>query len=136
MSQDGFGVMIGMLAGNADSVAAFTAAVGKTIAALRLRDDDVLLFEFSDGSKLKLSDEGQSCCERRYMRTDDDLSYYVGAILMGATIKPAPEQPDEYGVHDVQFLEIQTDRGVFTMSSHNEHNGYYGGFLIRASVEP
>lgn len=135
MGQPGMGVIIGMLGGSADSVAAFTGAVGKTIAAVRLGDDDALHFEFSDGSKMKLSDEGQSCCENRYMRTDDNLADYVGTKLLGATIKEAPNQPDEYGEHEVQFLEVQTDRGAFTMASHNEHNGYYGGFWIVASVE-
>ena len=108
---------------------------GKTIAALRLGDDDALHFEFDDGTKMTLSDEGQSCCERRYMRTDDNLADFVGAKLLGAEIKEAPDQPDEYGEHEVQFLEVQTDRGVFTMASHNEHNGYYGGFLICAAME-
>ena len=150
MGQFGFGVMLGMLGGNADSVAAFTGAIGKTISALRLGDDDALHFEFNDGSKLKLSDEGQSCCERRYMRTDDNLTEYVGAKLLGAEIKEAPDVNDQdaeikeapdvndqdgWGDHEVQFLEVQTDRGVFTMASHNEHNGYYGGFLIQASLE-
>jgi hypothetical protein len=138
------GVMLGMLGGNADSVATFTGAVGKTIAALRLGDDDALYFEFSDGSKMRLSDEGQSCCEHRYMRTDDNLADYVGAKLLGAEIKEAPNEADEadeadehevHEVHEVQFLEVQTDRGVFTMASHNEHNGYYGGFWIQAAAE-
>lgn len=137
MGQLGMGVMIGMLGGNADSVDAFTGALGKTIAALRLGDDDALHFEFGDGSKMKLFDDGQSCCESRYMRTDDDLASFVGAKLIGAEIKDAPSAapPYEYGEHEVQFLEVKTDRGVFTMASHNEHNGYYGGFLIRAQVE-
>ena len=135
MGQLGMGVMLNMLGGNADSVAAFTGAVGKTIAALRLGDDDALHFEFSDGTKMKLADEGQSCCESRYMRTDDNLSEFVGAKLLGAEIKEAPSLPDEYGEHEVEFLEVKTDRGVFTMASHNEHNGYYGGFSIRVAVE-
>jgi hypothetical protein len=137
MGQLGIGVMLGMLGGNADSVAAFTGAIGKTISALRLGDDDALHFEFNDGSKLKLSDDGQSCCETRYMRTDDNLAEYVGAKLLGAEIKEAPDVNDQdgWGDHEVQFLEVQTDRGVFTMASHNEHNGYYGGFLIQASIE-
>ena len=135
MGQPGVGVLIGMLGGNADSVAAFTGAVGKTIAGLTLGEDDALHFVFDDGSKMKLYDDGQSCCENRYMRTDDNLADYVGAKLLGATIKEAPSIEAEYDEHEVQFLEVQTDRGVFTMASHNEHNGYYGGFLIRAAVE-
>lgn len=111
----------------------FTAALGKTITALRLDDEmNELRFEFSDGTKLTLFDNGQSCCEHRYMRTDDNLDEYVGAQLMGAEIKDAPCVDDRYGVHEIQFLEVQTDRGVFTMASHNEHNGYYGGFCLVA----
>lgn len=136
MTQYGLGVMIGMLCNNVESAAALAGAIGKTIAALSLGNDDALHFVFSDGSKLKISDEQQSCCENRYMRTDDDLSDYVGSKLLGAVLKCAPDLQDDDGdVHEVQFLEVQTDRGVFTMASHNEHNGYYGGFWIVASVE-
>ncbi len=135
MKNLGMGVMLSMLGGNADSVAAFTGAIGKTIAGLTLGDDDALHFVFNDGSKIKLFDDGQSCCENRYMRTDDNLSEFVGSKLLGAEIKDAPDIDDGYGQHEVEFLEVQTDRGVFTMASHNEHNGYYAGFLIRAAVE-
>jgi hypothetical protein len=38
-------------------------------------------------------------------------------------------------VHEVAFLEVTTDRGVFQMKNHNEHNGYYGGFLIRCLAD-
>lgn len=135
MGQLGMGVMLGMLSGNAGSVDAFTKALNKTITSVKLGDDDALHFVFDDGFKMKLSDEGQSCCESRYMRTDDNLGDYIGAKLLGAEIKEAPNAPEEYGDHEVQFLEVQTDKGVFTMASHNEHNGYYGGFCIRASEE-
>lgn len=130
----GSGVMIGMLAGNEKSVEAFTGALNKKISALELKDDE-LRFTFEDGTKIKLFDDGQSCCEHRYMTTDDDLKYFVGATLMGAEVADAPNQPDEYGgEHEVAFLKVTTSKGVFTMESHNEHNGYYGGFLIRAAV--
>lgn len=132
----GMGVMIGMLAGNDESAKTMQAAIGKRIAALRL-SDDALHLEMADGSKLKIADEGQSCCESRYMRTDNDLSYYVGAELRGAEVREAPpvKGENDYDVHDVEFLVVQTDRGEFTMSSHNVHNGYYGGFCVRASAE-
>lgn len=136
MSQLGMGVMLGMIYGNADSVNAFKSSMGKTIAALSLGDDDALHFEFSDGTKMCLFDDGQSCCESRYMRTDDDLTHFIGATLVDAEIKDAPNvEDDEYGEHEVQFLEVKTSKGCFTMASHNEHNGYYGGFSIRAALE-
>jgi hypothetical protein len=128
-------VMMGLLGGNEDSAADFRMAVGKKITALTLGDDDALHFTFSDGYRLKLYDDGQSCCESRYMRTDDDLSYFVGAELLSAEVRDAPSMPDEYGEHEVQFLVVTTSKGVFTMATHNEHNGYYGGFLIRAAAE-
>jgi len=134
-SNPGLGVMIAQLGGNADSVAAFTGALGKTITGLRLdTETNYLHFEFSDGSKIYFSDDGQSCCEHRYMRTDDDLSAFIGAKLLGAEIKDAPNIECRGDEHEVQFLDITTDKGVFQMASHNEHNGYYGGFAIRVHV--
>lgn len=135
MGKLGFGVMIGLLGGNVDSVEAFQGAIGKKIAGLSLGEDDALHFVFEDSSKIKLYDDGQSCCESRYMHTDDDLSHFVGANLLGAEVRDAPNEPDEYGEHEVQFLIVNTSIGSFTMASHNEHNGYYGGFLIKAAVE-
>lgn len=128
----GIGVMLSYLGGNEESVKAVQRAIGQTIAAVELKDDDALHFTMADGFKLRVFDDGQSCCESRYMRTDDDLSSHVGETLLGFEIKDAPNEEDEYGDHEVQFLEVKTDKGVFTMASHNEHNGYYGGFSIRA----
>ena len=65
------------------------------------------------------------------MRTDDNLDYYVGSKLLGFEIKEATIMEDGYGLHEIQFLEVRTSKGCFTMASHNEHNGYYGGFDIR-----
>lgn len=132
----GVGVTIGMLAGNKDSVEAFREAMGKTIKTLSLIDDDALHFVFEDDTKIKLFDDGQSCCEIRYMRTDDNLEDFIGAELLDAEVADGPSQEGEWGeAHDIQFLKIKTSIGVFTMTSHNEHNGYYGGFLIRAAKE-
>lgn len=136
MGNLGIGVMIKMLSGNKESVDAFTSVIGKKIVSLSLGDDDALHFEFADGSKIKIFDDGQTCCESRYMRTDDDLGFFIGSELLGAEIKDGPSIDDGFDeVHDVRFLEVQTSNGVFTMSSHNEHNGYYGGFAIRVAKE-
>ena len=131
----GFGVMINALGGNRETVEAVQAAMGKTITALSLTDDQ-LRFEFEDGSRLRLQDSGQSCCEHRYMQTDDDLPYYIGAKFVGAEVRDGGSTESEYGdTHEIQFLVVTTDRGTFSMASHNEHNGYYGGFWITASAE-
>jgi hypothetical protein len=133
MGQTGFTVLVNRLFGDGRGREVFTSAIGKTIKEVSLVNDG-LHFTFEDGYRMRIFDDGQSCCEIRYMRTDDDLSYFVGAKLTGAEIKDAPNVPDEYGEHEVQFLEIQTDRGVFTISNHNEHNGYYDGFWLRAEA--
>lgn len=128
----GFGVMIGMLSGNDESVRAFKGAIGKEITAFNLSEDE-LLFTLSDGSRIKIADGGQSCCEHRYMHSDDDIQAFVGANLMMAEVREAPSIEDEYGAHEVAFLVVTTSRGAFTVETHNEHNGYYGGFWIVCS---
>jgi hypothetical protein len=130
---DGLGVMIGMLGGNEGSINAFKRSVGKTIGTVHI-DDNTLRFAFEDETHLNITDDGQSCCEHRYMSCDDDLDDFIGAELLYGELKSAPDQEDEYGeVHEVQFLDIKTSKGVFTISNHNEHNGYYGGFWIVCS---
>lgn len=105
--------------------------VGQRIASLSLGEDDALRIVFESGKRIRVFDDGQSCCESRYMRTDDDLSYYEGAVLVGMELLNAPAEEGEDAVHEIQFLHVRTDRGVFVMASHNEHNGYYGGFWLR-----
>lgn len=129
----GFGVMIQTLGGNEETVNAVKSALNKTIEKVWLEGNE-LLFKFTDGTNLKLYDDGQSCCEDRYMRTDDDLSEYEGARLLDFELKNAPDQEDDYGTHEIQFLDVKTDKGIFQMANHNEHNGYYGGFWIVARV--
>lgn len=134
MGQPGFGVMIGMLSGNASTVAAHQSREGKEIAGISLVDDR-LRIRFTDGFTLVAADEGQSCCEHRYMTTDDKFEDFVGGTFIGMEIKEAPTISGEYDEHEIQFLEVKTSKGEFTMASHNEHNGYYGGFYIQLSLE-
>jgi len=124
-------VTMAMLAGNEDSAEAMQDAIGKEIKSLELTET-ALLFTFADGKGLSLYDDGQSCCEERYMHSDDAIQDFVGAKLLSAETREAPSIECEYGDHEVQFLVVTTDRGAFTIETHNEHNGYYGGFVIRA----
>jgi hypothetical protein len=94
--------------------------------------DDELLFEFGAGIKLAIVDRAQLCCESRHMSTDDDLSFYVGAKLAGIRLEGGPDLPDKYGNHETEFLIVDTTKGSFTVVNHNVHNGYYGGFELRA----
>jgi hypothetical protein len=85
----------------------------------------------TDGSSFALRDDGQSCCEARYITCDDDLSELAGAKLTSIELRSAPSlNDDEDEPHDCQFLAIMTDRGEAVFTTHVEHNGYYGGFSI------
>lgn len=137
MSQLGLGVMINMLGGNEETMKALEHSINKKIKNVWLdEDENELKIQFEDNSVLILWDGGQSCCEHRYMRTDDDLVYYIGAVFTGVAIKDGGSTDNEWGdPHEIQFLEITTDKGVFQMANHNEHNGYYGGFWIQAKLD-
>lgn len=131
----GMGVMIEMLSGNRDTIRAVRGSYGRQIASVAIIDDNSeakIRVDFADGTHLLLWDNGQSCCENRYVRTDDDLAYHAGAELQAVELREAPNEADEYGDHEVQFLLLTTSKGVITFANHNEHNGYYGGFAIRA----
>lgn len=93
-------------------------------------DDDTLKVEFSDGSKFTLRDAGQSCCEYRHLTCDDDPASLIGGCIVSMIEKPGPslKEDDSYTEHDTMFLEVQSTNGFITMCTHNEHNGYYGGF--------
>lgn len=133
---DGIKVLLNDIFGEHEESRVIKDSIGKTIVALRLdEDDDALHLEFSDGSKIVIFDDGQSCCESRYMRTDDDLTYFIGSKFTGTSLRDAPDRDEDGGVHEVQFLIVHTDAGDFTMANHNEHNGYYGGFLLKAKKE-
>lgn len=127
--------------------------IGKTITALEMGDSghDDLVITFGDNTKLHIWDDEQRCCENRYTRTDDNISDYVGGLLLDIELRDAPGQiiepvetdPDDleaepvdlgHSVHDVQFLAVKTTKGEFVLSNHNDHNGYYEGFNIKAAL--
>ena len=97
-------------------------------------DGGALVFTFKDGTKLEIADDARSCCENRYMHTDDDLPYFVGATLIDMAVLYGPDIETYLEVHEVAFLHVSTSKGHFVMNTHNEHNGYYGGFMLRAAV--
>jgi len=86
MGQIGLGAMIHHLCGGSEHSA--TEYYGRTICGAEIVDNRLRL-TLDGGKKIEVWDNGQSCCESRYMRTD---------------------------------------KGFITITNHNEHNGYYGGF--------
>lgn len=131
----GLGVILNELGGNQDSVKAIQKAFESPVIKEVTFSGGALHFVMESGFRFKISDEGQSCCESRYMKCDDDLSQFAGAHLLGADVREYKSGDVEYGAHEIAFLVIKTNRGEFTANTHNEHNGYYGGFSIRASAE-
>lgn len=112
-------------------------AVGRRIASIVLDGEtDRLNVAFDGGDVLRIWDDGQTCCERRYMSTDDDLAHYAGATFIGADVRHGDNREDDEDVHEVAFLIVNTSLGSFTVANHNEHNGYYGGFDIDAKLIP
>ena len=78
-------------------------------------------------------DDGQSCCENRYMVCDDPIDYCWHCVRE-LRHQRWSESPSEYGDHQCQFLTVETFLGSFTVANHNEHNGYYGGFRVTHKV--
>lgn len=106
-----------------------SAYFGKMITTTSL-DDSELKIGFSDGTKINISDAGQCCCEHRYITCDDDVSTLIGKTLTGVMTKDGPGENCDYDSHDTAFVEVQTSGGFITMTPHNVHNGYYGGFHV------
>lgn len=135
---DGIGVLINRMYPSA----AFDLAplIGREVASAKILDDGIpgedgaALLVFKDGSRLALWDRGRSCCEHRYIVTDDDLSSIGGATFLGIEVVSADTPKGEDGDHEIQFLNVQTSAGVFQFATHNVHNGYYGGFSLTASM--
>jgi len=137
MSKTGIGVMIkAAFGGNEQTVEALKAAIGQTIKKITHDEtgDHALIFEFESGYSMRVYDDGRSCCESRYLTTDDDLVFFVGGKFLNAETKDGPNTDGEWGdTHEIQFLIVNTSKGAFTAETHNEHNGYYGGFWIAAT---
>lgn len=142
MSQMGLGVMIRHLGTRRGLSEEEVALIhGKRISRVVLNNGssrhNSIEIKFESGPTLVLSDEGQSCCESRYITSDDDLGYYSGADLYDVELGEHRESnSSEYGdCHEIQFLNVRTSKGVITFETHNEHNGYYGGFSIEARLQ-
>jgi len=126
MSTPGLGAMLHYLSGGSRNPP--EKYYGKKIAYASLADD-TLTIKFDDNTTIRIWDDGQSCCEFRYMRSDDDPKTLVGGILQKIEAKKHKKGPGEYDTeHEIVFVEIGTDKGFITIANHNEHNGYYGGF--------
>lgn len=139
MPRPGFGAMIFALSGGSDQNA--EKFYGRRI-------DDVLFINgignsrislsFSDGSRIGICDQGQSCFEARYFTCDDDWNTLIGHELVRIeTAEVWGVDDGGYGAdaHEETVLKIETDDGFITIVAHNEHNGYYGGICLDIVLE-
>ena len=132
IANTGMGVMLNHLCGRDRGVSTLEECIAQKISKIEIEENELRIF-FEGGKGIKLFDDRQSCCERRYMHTDDDLPYYVGSKLVGVELRDGPDAEDDWGdVKESQFLVVTTDQGSFTIVNYNEHNGYYGGFYLIA----
>ncbi len=92
--------------------------------------DNSLVLTFEDGTEIEIFDGVQFCCETRYMTTDDDAQSLVGHSLKSIEEKQGPDEAASDSIHETCFVEVKTDAGFITLTNHNEHNGYYGGFSL------
>lgn len=129
----GLAVMINEMAGNKHSVEAITKALKTKIKEVSFHGN-ALHFVMESGFKFAIEDDGQLCCESRYMKCDDDLTKFAGATLLGAEVSRGPNEKDA-DPHEVEFLHVHTSLGDIVANCHNEHSGCYGGFSIRAREE-
>lgn len=128
MSKMGVGAIIGLLSSNGVSDKA--QFIGRTISSVSVEEKRVVV-GFTDGAGFVLKDEGQSCCEYRYLTTDDDPNALVGLTFRDIVEKPGECKEEEGGeCHDTMFVDIVADGAWITLCTHNEHNGWYGGFSI------
>ena len=100
---------------------------------------------------LILIETGTTCCEQHgYISTnEEDLSYFVGAELIDFkltntalnTRKLSNEGLMWNGRLDldcggIQFVDIETSKGVLQLAVYNSHNGWYGhDILIKKNDE-
>lgn len=126
MSQLGISVMLHMLGGGSEHSS--SEYYGQTIMSASIVDNRLCLGLSPSGKVIEIWDDGQSCCESRYVTTDDNVASLVGGVLQRIEAKDGPGEAGDYEEHETRFVEVGTDNGFITLVNHNEHNGYYGGF--------
>lgn len=125
----GMAVMLRDLMGGSDKSA--SDYYGKTIENIIFdKEQNHLNIYFTDGAAFQLEDLGQSCCEARYMTFDDDINLLNGEILKEIRVDYTNNTSDEYDEHEMAFISIKTNRDSLVFTTHNIHNGYYGGFAL------
>lgn len=114
---------------------AVRSVVGCIISSISI-DGNQVIISFSNGKMLSITDNGQSCCEHRYITSDDlPVTFSEVETLVSVDSREMPTMSDEFGdPHEQCAVIVQTTLQSLTFVTHNEHNGYYGGFSLVAKV--
>ncbi len=98
--------------------------------------ENTFQIHFTNGNILEVADDGQSCCEHRYLTCDDDLDGLPGQTIVSIEVSGVGLADDDgSGMdHEQAFVRIQFSRFAVTLCTHNEHNGYYGGFSLHVRL--
>lgn len=92
-----------------------------------------LVISFEDDTFLEIFDSGQLCCELRFMSCSDVLGDLVGHTFNSINMKTLGSDGSD-PFYDVAFLEIKAGDEIVTITNHNQHNGYYGGFNLVVNI--
>jgi hypothetical protein len=95
-------------------------------------------FVVTDKQTIKiLIEDGQSCCENwGYLSTNDNTNEFVGSEITGIVLTDmnlASKELPEFKYVDadhIQFVNIETDKGILQFAVYNDHNGYYGHEIL------
>ncbi len=104
------------------------------------------LIETEKATYYFLIDQDQCCCESfGYLSTPDDFNDFVGADLLSikrVTVNDCVKQNDleermnqEFDPAQTMFINIETSNGLLQLAAYNEHNGYYGHYVIMGRLE-
>lgn len=98
---------------------------------LEMKVDDNFLTIKTDEKTIRLESVPQ-CCANHWFDSNENLSDYIGAEYYGWEIAGETQlnSEDDFGSHEVCFLNIKTSKGVCDFQAHNQNNGYYCGFSI------
>jgi len=75
----------------------------------------LLTLKLSNDKTIYIWDNGQSCCEHRYMTTDDNIKSLIGNTITRIEAKEGQSITEDYDEHEQVFVEIGTDVGFIAI---------------------
>ena len=98
---------------------------GKTIKNISVDGDEVIYFDFADGSLGKMH-HWQDCCESVTIEDiDGDVDSIVDAFVIDAYESSASGEERDWCSSTWTFYRLVTDKGTLVIRWYGESNGYY-----------